>query len=64
MIVLAAIMSTADSLLILASSAVVRDVIQKIFHPDLSQRRLSFYGKLTTVVMGRALWFSPWLRCE
>ena len=45
-IVLAAIMSTADSLLILASSAVVRDVIQKIFHPSLSQRRLSFYGKL------------------
>jgi sodium/proline symporter len=51
-IVLAAIMSTADSLLILASSAVVRDVVQKIFHPDLSERRLSLYGKLTTVVIG------------
>jgi len=51
-IVLAAIMSTADSLLLLASSAVVRDVIQKIFQPNLSQRRLSFYGRLTTVVIG------------
>jgi sodium/proline symporter len=51
-IVLAAIMSTVDSLLILASSAVVRDVVQKIFDPDLSEARLSLYGKLTTVVIG------------
>jgi sodium/proline symporter len=51
-IVLAAIMSTVDSLLILASSAVVRDVVQKIFHPNLSKARLSLYGKLTTVVIG------------
>lgn len=53
-VVLAAIMSTADSLLILASSAVVRDVVQKIYRPALSERRLSFYGKLTTVVLGLA----------
>ena len=51
-IVLAAIMSTVDSLLILASSAVVRDVVQQIFNPDLSDKRLSLYGKLTTVVIG------------
>jgi sodium/proline symporter len=51
-IVLAAIMSTVDSLLILASSAVVRDVVQKIFHPNIDERRLSLYGKLTTVVIG------------
>ncbi len=50
--VLAAIMSTVDSLLILASSAVVRDVIQKILHPNLSERQLSLLGKLTTVVVG------------
>lgn len=53
-IVLAAIMSTADSLLILASSAVVRDVIQKIYRPSLSERRLSLWGKLTTAVVGAA----------
>ncbi len=51
-VVLAAIMSTADSLLILASSAVVRDVVQKIYNPGLSERKLSFYGKVVTVVLG------------
>jgi SSS family transporter len=51
-VVLAAIMSTVDSLLILASSAVVRDIAQKVFRPRWSERRLSLYGKLTTVVIG------------
>ena len=51
-ILLAAIMSTASSLLILASSAVVRDVVQKIYRPTLSESRLSMYGKLTTAVIG------------
>lgn len=36
-VVLAAIMSTADSLLVLVSSAVVRDIWQKIFRPDLDE---------------------------
>ncbi|MCZ6915891.1 MAG: sodium/proline symporter [Gemmatimonadetes bacterium] len=51
-IVLAASMSTVDSLLILSSSVVVRDVIQQIFNPAISERRLSLFGKLTTVVIG------------
>jgi sodium/proline symporter len=51
-IVLAAIMSTVDSLLILASSAVVRDVVQKVFNPKFSDRQLSMLGKLTTVLIG------------
>ncbi len=51
-IVLAAIMSTVDSLLILVSSAVVRDVVQKTLRSNLPERRLSLYGKLTTVVIG------------
>ena len=53
-VVLAAIMSTADSLLILVSSAVVRDVVQKIYRPAMPERRLSFYGKVTVVVLGLA----------
>lgn len=53
-VVLAAIMSTVDSLLILASSAVVRDVIQKIFEPDWSEKVFSRWGKLVTVVIGAA----------
>lgn len=51
-VVLAAIMSTVDSLLILASSAVVRDVWQKIVDPGASERRLSAMGKGVTVVIG------------
>ena len=50
--VLAAIMSTADSVLILASSAVVRDVIQKTLNSSASESRLTFYGKVTTVIIG------------
>jgi len=57
--VLAAIMSTVDSLLILASSSVVRDIIQRIFRPDLAERRLSLIGKLVTVVLGAsAIWLA------
>lgn len=53
-IVLAASMSTVDSLLILVSSSVARDVIQKMFRPDLSDRRIALIGKLSTVVIGVA----------
>lgn len=51
-VVLAAIMSTVDSLLILASSVIVKDVIQEMFRPDLTQKSLSRYGKGVTVVIG------------
>lgn len=53
-VVLAASMSTVDSLLILVSSSVVRDVIQQVLRPALSERRLAFYGKVATVVIGAA----------
>ena len=51
-VVLAAIMSTVDSLLILASSAVVKDIVQEILRPGLSQKTLASYGKATTVAIG------------
>jgi len=51
-VVLAAIISTVDSLLILASSAVVRDVVQKVFRPDFSERHLTMLGRATTAVVG------------
>lgn len=51
-VVLSAIMSTVDSLLLLASSSVVRDTYQKIMGSDDSDERLSTYGKLLTVVIG------------
>ena len=51
-IVLAAIMSTVDSLLLLASSAVVRDFFQQIIGTQKSELQLVRYGKMTTLVIG------------
>jgi sodium/proline symporter len=51
-VVLSAIMSTVDSLLLLASSSVVRDTYQKIMGSNEDDERLSTYGKLATVVIG------------
>ncbi|MBL4708345.1 MAG: sodium/proline symporter [Flavobacteriales bacterium] len=50
-IVLSAIMSTIDSLLILASSAITRDFYQKIFRPDLKDEDLTKFSRLVTVAM-------------
>ena len=51
-VVLAAIMSTVDSLLILASSAVVRDTMQKILGSTRSDQALAGYGKIVTILIG------------
>lgn len=51
-IVLSAIMSTADSLLLLASSAVVRDTMQKIFGSTKTDHQLAIYGKIATLMIG------------
>ncbi len=51
-VVLSAIMSTVDSLLLLASSAVVRDTYQQIMGSVESDAVLSNYGKVVTVVIG------------
>jgi Na+/proline symporter len=51
-IVLSAIMSTVDSLLLLASSAVVRDTMQKMMGSQKSDQRLAVYGKVATLVIG------------
>lgn len=50
-IVLAAIMSTVDSLLVVASSAAVRDYYQKIMHPELSDESLIGTSRRLTVVL-------------
>jgi len=51
-VVLAAIMSTADSLLIMASSAVVRDFLQKIRSSTKTDAELARIGKIVTLVIG------------
>jgi sodium/proline symporter len=53
-IVLSAIMSTIDSLLILASSAITRDFYQKIIRPDLKDEDLTNFSRLVTVSMALA----------
>jgi sodium/proline symporter len=50
-IVLSAIMSTIDSLLILASSAITRDFYQKIFRPDIKDESLTKISRIATVIM-------------
>ena len=50
-IVLSAIMSTIDSLLVLASSAVTRDFYQKIYRPDLKDKDLAGRSKWVTLIM-------------
>ncbi len=50
-VVLAAIMSTADSLLILASSAIVRDIYQKVLHPEASDRSLTRMSRVVTALL-------------
>jgi Na+/proline symporter len=50
-IVLSAIMSTIDSLLIVASSAITRDFYQKIFHPEIADGKLSRLSRRVTLAM-------------
>ncbi len=50
-VVLSAIMSTVDSLLIVASSAVVRDGYQKILHPELPDTELVGLGRKVTFAL-------------
>ena len=51
-VVLSAIMSTVDSLLLLASSAVVRDVLQKMLGSPLGDADLATLGKFVTIIIG------------
>ena len=46
--VLSAVMSTIDSLLVVASSAVTRDFYQKIFRPNISEKSLIKISKIVT----------------
>ncbi len=47
--VLSAIMSTVDSLLVLASSAITRDFYQKIFHPEIKEVDLARTSRYVTL---------------
>jgi len=48
-VILAAIMSTIDSLLVVAASAIARDVYQKMFRPKIPDEQLTRLSRLVTV---------------
>ena len=50
-VILAAVMSTIDSLLVVASSAVTRDFYQQILHPDMEGEKLTTLSRNVTLVM-------------
>ncbi len=50
-VVLAAIMSTIDSLLVVASSAIVRDIYQQILRPHIKLHELTKISRIVTLVM-------------
>ncbi len=50
-VVLAAIMSTIDSLLVVASSAITRDYYQKILHPEKDETELTGLSRKVTVII-------------
>jgi sodium/proline symporter len=50
-VVLSAIMSTIDSLLVVASSAITRDIYQQILHPDADDQKLTKLSRKVTVIM-------------
>ena len=50
-IVLSAVMSTVDSLLIVASSAVTRDFYQKIINPEIDPKALIYLSKKITLIL-------------
>jgi sodium/proline symporter len=51
-IVLSAIMSTVDSLLVVASSASVRDIYQQVLHPEASDEALMGLSRKATLGLG------------
>ncbi len=50
-VVLSAIMSTIDSLLVIASSAITRDFYQKIFNPSIPDKDLTKMSRAVTLIM-------------
>lgn len=50
-VILAAVMSTIDSLLVVASSAITRDFYQQIIHPEAEGGKLTTLSRRVTVVM-------------
>lgn len=53
-VVLSAIMSTVDSLLVVASSAVTKDIYQEILHPETKSENLTGLSRKVTLILALA----------
>jgi SSS family solute:Na+ symporter/sodium/proline symporter len=50
--IVAVIVSTADSFLLVPSTNFMRDIYQRFINPDLSQKKMVLYSRITVVVLG------------
>ncbi len=50
-VILSAIMSTIDSLLVVSSSALTRDIYQKIYKPDISTEKMTLLSRKVTLYL-------------
>ena len=57
---LAAIMSTADSMLLMGTSTIVNDVYAKIINTKATGRQLLLYGRLLTILLGIIALIMSW----
>ncbi len=50
--IVAVIVSTADSFLLVPATNIMRDIWQRFFNPDLPPRKVVFYSRVLVIVMG------------
>jgi len=50
--IVAVIVSTADSFLLVPSTNIMRDIYQRFINPDVSQRRMVAYSRVVVVILG------------
>ena len=54
---IAVIVSTADSFLLVPSTNIMRDIYQRFINPEVSQRRILLFSRLTVIVLGLFAYF-------
>jgi len=50
--IVAVIVSTADSFLLVPATNIMRDIYQRFINPDLSQKKMVLYSRLTVIILG------------
>lgn len=50
--IVAVIVSTADSFLLVPATNIIRDIYQRFINPDASQKRIVLYSRITVVLLG------------